>query len=102
MITFLQRFLGFERLLGPGLVRVVYYVGAGLILLFVGFTVFMALIALGGGNFGQALMQLVSAPVVGAVAFVGWRFLCELCMLAFLAYERLCEIRDRLPDYSQF
>jgi len=102
MIAFLQRFLGFDRMLGPALVRIVYFVGAALIALFVGFTVLMALIALGGGNVGQALMQLIAAPTVGAVAFIGWRFACELCMLAFLSYERLCEIRDRLPDYSQF
>jgi hypothetical protein len=33
-------------------------------------------------------------PAVAAVAFVYWRFLCELFMLAFLAYDRLTEVRD--------
>jgi hypothetical protein len=67
-----------------------------------GFGMLMALMALGAGNFGSGLMQLLAAPAVGAVVLVYWRFLCELFMLAFLAYERLGEVRDRLPDYSQF
>ena len=39
-------------------------------------------------------MQLLAVPAVAAVALVYWRFLCELFMLAFLAYERLGEVRD--------
>jgi hypothetical protein len=54
-------------------------------------------------------MQLLAVPAVSAVAFVYWRFLCELFMLAFLAYERLGEVRDALtgatapdPNHPQF
>ncbi len=102
MLSVLQRFAGFDRLLGPALVRIVYYVGAAIVVALVGFAVLMAFLAIFAGNIGQGLMQLIAAPTVGAVAFVGWRFVCELCMLAFLSYDRLKEIRDRLPDYSQF
>jgi membrane-bound acyltransferase YfiQ involved in biofilm formation len=102
MLAMLQRLLGFDRLMGPALVRIVYYVGAAIILMLVGFAVLMAVLALFAGNVGQGLMQIVAAPTVGAVAFIGWRFFCELCMLAFLSYERLVEIRERLPDYSGF
>ena len=39
-------------------------------------------------------MQLIAVPAVAAVGLVYWRFLCELFMLAFLAYERLGQVRD--------
>lgn len=102
MQSILQRFIGFDRLLGPVLVKIVYYVGMAGLVLFVGITMFLALMAVFSGNLGQGLMQLIAAPAIGAVALVYWRFVCELFMLAFLAYERMGEIRDRLPDYSQF
>lgn len=96
MTSILQRFLGFDRLLGPVLVKIVYYFGAGVIVCVSGFGVLMALMALAGGNFGAGVMQLLATPAVGAVALVYWRFLCELFMLAFLAYERLGQVRDSL------
>jgi hypothetical protein len=102
MQSILRRFLGFDALIGPALVKIVYYFGAGVIVVMTGFGLFMSVIALAGGHIGTGVMQMLSAPAVGAVALVYWRFLCELFMLAFLAYERLGEIRDRLPDYSQF
>lgn len=102
MQALIQRFISFDRPIGPALVRIVYYVGAVAILCAVAFAFVMALLALFGGNVGTGVMQLIAAPAVGAVAFVWWRFLCELFMLAFMAYDRLVEIRDRLPDYSQF
>ncbi|MBX9745558.1 MAG: DUF4282 domain-containing protein [Hyphomonadaceae bacterium] len=96
MQDFIQRFLGFERLLGPGLVKLVYYVGAGAIVLFAVGALLTAVFSLAGGNFGTGAMQLLAVPAVAAVAFIYWRFLCELFMLAFLAYERLGEIRDSM------
>lgn len=102
MLSLFRRFLGFDQLLGPALVRIVYYVAAAFIVLMAGFWMFMGLMALVAGNFGNGIMLFVGAPAVGAVVLVYWRFLCELFMLAFMAYERLVEIRDRLPDYSQF
>jgi hypothetical protein len=94
MHSLLRRFLGFDRLLGPTLVRLVYYFGAAFIVVMVGFTVLLALMAIFAGNIGRGAMQFIAAPAVGAVAFIYWRFLCELFMLAFLAYERLGEVRD--------
>lgn len=102
MQSILQRFIGFDRLLGPVLVKIVYYVGVAGLALFIGMTMFAGLAALFTGNFGQGITMLLGAPAIGAVALVYWRFICELFMLAFLAYERMGQIRDRLPDYSQF
>ena len=94
MQSIVARFLGFDRLIGPLLVKIVYYVGAAGILVSVAMTVFFALIAFAGQNWGAGFMQLVAGPVVGAVALVYWRFVCELFMLAFLAYDRMGEVRD--------
>lgn len=102
MQSILQRFLGFDRLIGPVLVKIVYYFAAAIIVCLVAAMMLMAVMDLVAGNFGGGLMRLIAAPAVGAVVLVYWRFLCELFMLAFLAYDRLIEIRNRLPDYSQF
>lgn len=110
MRAFLQSLLGFDKLIGPALVKIVYYVGAAGIVLTAGVTLITAILSLAGGNFGMALMQLVAVPAVAAVVFVYWRFLCELFMLAFLAYQRLGEVRDAIraatgapdPNYPTF
>lgn len=96
MMSLFQRFLGFDRLLGPSLVKLVYYVGAAAIVVLAAGALLTAIFSLAGGNFSAAAMQLLAVPAVAAVAFVYWRFLCELFMLAFLAYERLGEIRDSM------
>ncbi|MEZ6023437.1 MAG: DUF4282 domain-containing protein [Hyphomonadaceae bacterium] len=94
MRTLIQRLLGFDRLLGPLLVKLVFYFGAVVIAGMVCIGIVVGLLAIVSGNFGSGAMQLLAAPTVGAVAFVYWRFLCELFILAFLAYERLGEVRD--------
>lgn len=93
---FLRRFLSFDRLIGPRLVRIVYLFGSATIVLALCGALISGVFAIGGGNPGSGLMQLIAAPAVAAVTFVYWRFLCELFMLAFLAYERMGEIRDLL------
>ncbi|GIK50315.1 MAG: DUF4282 domain-containing protein [Hyphomonadaceae bacterium] len=109
MTPLVQRMLSFEHLLGPSLVRIVYYVGAAIIVLAGAGALLTAIFTLAGGNIGGGFVQLIAAPAVCAAAFVYWRFMCELFMLAFLAYERLGEIRNLLagasapdPDYPQF
>ena len=94
MQSILKRFLGFDRLMGPGLVRLVYYFGAAVIVVMTGANMMLALMAVFAGNIGGGAMQMIATPAVAAVVFIYWRFLCELFMLAFLAYERLGEVRD--------
>ena len=76
--------------------RLVYYFGAAAIVLLAIGALLAAVFSLLGGNFGAGAMQLLAVPAVAAVAMVYWRFLCELFMLAFLAYDRLGEVRDSL------
>lgn len=94
MQSIIQRFLGFDRLLGPTLVKFVYYFGAAAIVVLAIGALLTAIFSLAGGNFGTGAMQLLAVPAVAAVSLVYWRFLCELFMLAFLAFERLGEVRD--------
>ncbi len=94
MSSILQRFLGFDRLIGPVLVKLVYYFGAAAIVVAAIGGLLAAIFSLAGGNFGGGVVQLLAVPAVGAVGLVYWRFLCELFMLAFLAYERLGQVRD--------
>src|SRR5262245_10305018 len=110
MGSLLRRLMNFDRLIGPRLVKIVYFFGAAIIVLALGGALMSAVFALAGGNVGGGLMQVIAAPAVAAVAFVYWRFLCELFMLAFLAYERMGEIKDLLggvagapdPNHPQF
>jgi hypothetical protein len=112
MQSIIQRFLGFDRLLGPVLVRLVYYFGAAAIVVLAVGALLTAIFSLLGGNVGAGAMQLLAVPAVAAVALVYWRFMCELFMLAFLAYERLGEVRDLMriatgqaapdPDHPAF
>jgi hypothetical protein len=111
MQSIVGRFLGFDRLIGPILVKIVYYVGAfGIAAAVVG-GVFSAIMSFFAGNVSGGMMQLIAVPAVGAVALVYWRFICELFMLAFLAYDRMGEIRTLLsgaapsqpdPNHPQF
>ena len=110
MPSIVKSFLGFDHLIGPGLVKLVYYFAAAIIVIMTGVGVAVGLFALAGGNFGTGVVQIVASPVVGLVALVYWRFLCELFMLAFLSYERLGDVRRLManatgqpdPDHPEF
>jgi hypothetical protein len=94
MLSFFQRFLSFDRLIGPVLVKLVYYIGAASIALGAIGVLLIALMSLFSGNFGPGFVQLIAVPAVAAVGLLYWRFVCELFMLAFRGYERLGQVRD--------
>lgn len=110
MASIVQRLLGFDRLIGPHLVKLVYYVGLAAIAASAGLAFVTGLQAVLAGNLSQGLTHLIAAPAVGAAALIYWRFLCELFMLAFQAFDRLGEVRDLLrtavgapdPDHPEF
>lgn len=86
----LARFIGFERLLGSALVKAMYYIGLAVGAVCIVFGVI-------GGVFSGEILVAVMSLVVGAIGLVFWRFCCELALLSFQIYNRLGEIRDRLP-----
>ncbi|HEX8624667.1 MAG TPA: DUF4282 domain-containing protein [Allosphingosinicella sp.] len=94
--SILSRFWGFDRLIGSALVKIVYYIGLVGIGLWVLIALFGSLRTLDysvAAGLGGILITLVGA--VFAVVF--WRFTCELWLIIFQIYNRLGEIRDRLP-----
>ncbi|MET0181759.1 MAG: DUF4282 domain-containing protein [Caulobacterales bacterium] len=97
MQDIVQRFWGFEKLIGPILVKIVYYIGLAGLAVAVTVGVLTGLMQIVTGHFLGGLLAFVLSPVIGAVALVYWRFLCEIFILAFETYARLGEIRDRLP-----
>lgn len=90
------RFWGFEELLGASLIKLVYYIGLFLIVIGVVIGIVTALIGIGQNGAG-ALVMVLLAPVGGIIALIYWRFLCEIILLSFLMYDRLGEVRDKLP-----
>lgn len=90
------RFWGFEELLGASLIKLVYYIGLFAILIGVVIGIVTALIGIGQNGAGALVMVLI-APIGGIIALIYWRFLCEIILLSFLMYDRLGEVRDKLP-----
>jgi hypothetical protein len=99
MLEIVRRFMGFDTLMGVGLVKIVYYVGLAVILGVTAIGILLALMRF-ASDIGSAVVQLIAVPAVGAVALVYWRFFCELFMVAFENHARLAEIRDRLNATS--
>ncbi len=91
-----SRFLNFDKLIGPSLIKVIYFIGLALIAL--GVLVFMlASLAQIGNNALAAIGGFVLGPVFGVIYLILWRFLCELYMLFFRISDDLRDIKnDRL------
>ncbi|HYE46491.1 MAG TPA: DUF4282 domain-containing protein [Caulobacter sp.] len=98
--NWIGRFLDFETLIGSGLIKFVYYAGLIGIALFVLFGMFGSLaggFGDGYGNGGMGILGFILFPLFGVLMVILWRFYCELAILAFQIYNRMGEIRDRLP-----
>jgi hypothetical protein len=54
MPSIVKSFLGFDHLIGPGLVKLVYYFAAAIIVIMTGVGVAVGLFAIAGGNFGAS------------------------------------------------
>ena len=82
----------FDKFLTPTLIKVVYWIGnAGIALI----SLMMILSAF--SYMGRGVMQVLGAIVFFVVGVIFWRVMCEGIMLSFRIYDRLTEIRDRLP-----
>ena len=92
----IKRFWGFDHLIGSMLIKIVYYIGL------VGILLFTLMGMFGGGivgafNGGGGAFMIILAPIMGLIYLVFWRFICEMWLLMYLMYNRMGEIRDRLP-----
>ena len=90
------KLLNFDHMIGPSLIRVIYFAGLVLVVVYaavilvggLGTTAYFPVAGLLGSPGGAILL------VFGAVM---WRFTCELWVLMFKIHDRTGEVRDRLP-----
>lgn len=87
-----KQFLNFDKLMGQGLVKIVYYVGLVLIALGVLFGVLGGLGAL-ALDFGLGLGTVLGSLIGGVVGVCILRFACELYIAIFKISDDLSAIR---------
>lgn len=89
-------FLSFEKMISGSLIKLLYWLGLVIIVLFV-------LGALSGSistmswNGALGLLQFVVALIAGALGILLWRVICEMYLTFLSMNDRLGEIRDKLP-----
>lgn len=82
----------FEKFLTPSLITIVYWIGI------VGISISsLGTILSSFSSFGGGLKQFIIGLIMFVVGIIFWRVICEGIMLAFKIYDRLTEIKHRLP-----
>jgi len=84
---------GFEKMIAPTIIKVVYIIGLILITLGVIATILEQTRYLSGG---EATGFLIGAIITYGLIILVWRIVIELYFVMFGIHERLGEIRDRL------
>ncbi len=87
-----NQFLSFNKLMGQGLVKIVYFLGLIGIALGVLFTILSAF-GMMTVSFGTGLGMLIFAPIWGVIAVCFLRFACELYIVLFRMGEDIAAIR---------
>ncbi len=88
-MDFVNRFLTFDKLIGATLVKVFYYLGL----------VGIAIMTLGlmFSGFSQGFLpgigMLIFGPIIGFLALLYWRFVCEIIIIMFKIGNDLGEVR---------
>lgn len=94
--SFFSKFSGFDELIGNSLIKVIYFIGLAAIAISAVLAIIRSF-AMMSYSGGAGFMMLLLAVVGSVVGVIFWRFICELYILAYLFYDRVGEIRDRLP-----
>ena len=102
-VSFLKRFFNFDEFITSRLLKIIYFVGAILILLTTvgagGLTslgsLFVALSSFSFGGILAALFFFVLSLISGALGLLLLRVYCELIMVVFKINENLEFIRDK-------
>ncbi len=88
--------LSFEKLIAPSIIKLVYFIGLGLIAISVVLTVISGL-AMMTYSPALGLGYIFGALILAALGTLLWRITMELYMAFFGLYDRMGEVRDRLP-----
>jgi hypothetical protein len=92
-----NKMLNFDVMIGPVLIKIMYFIGLIGIALFGIFLLFSGVMSMSYSPAYGLLMVLLS-PIAVILYAVMWRFACELWILMFKVYDRLGEIKDKLPS----
>lgn len=87
-----QDMTSFDKFLTPSLIKIVYWLGIAAIVIVSLITIFSAFSYMGGG-----IKQILGGLFMLVAGTIFWRVACEGIILSFRIYDRLTEIRDRLP-----
>ena len=90
----LSDFFSFERLITPSVIKIVYWLGIAVLLVFGVASFFMGLLS---GSLGAGLLSLVGS-VLGLLL---WRVMCGLYIVIFGMFDRLGQIRDGLSQQQR-
>lgn len=94
--SIVSRFLNFDSMIGPSLIKLIYFIGLIGIALY---ALILVVTALGMASYSPiyAVGGLIGAAFLVVFGTMTWRLSCELWIVLFKIYERLNDIRDRLP-----
>lgn len=91
-------FLNFKRMITPSIVKLLFWLGEGLLVLYGLGSVISAVVMMTArhGDVVSGLIFLVVGPVSTVLFMLMWRVMCESALLYFQMFDRLGEIRDLL------
>ncbi|MGU3577262.1 DUF4282 domain-containing protein [Brucellaceae bacterium C25G] len=82
----------FDKFLTPTLIKIVYWIGIA------GISLTSLMMILSAFSYvGRGFTQVIGGIVFFVVGLIFWRVICEGIILSFRIYDRLTDIRDRLP-----
>ena len=87
-----SQFLSFDKLMGQGLVKIVYFLG----IIAIGLGVLFGVLGAFGMmaiDFGSGLGMLIGAPLAGIIGICFLRFACELYIAIFRIADDISAIR---------
>lgn len=94
--NFFSKMLNFDTMIGPTLIRIMYFVGLGIIAL-AGVGILLSGLMLMAYSPAMGLLYIIFTPVIIILYAIFWRFACEMWILTFKIYDRLGEIKNKLP-----
>lgn len=94
--NFFSKMLNFDTMIGPTLIRIMYFVGL-VVFALMGVGILLSGVMMMTYNAAVGLLYIILSPVIIILYAIFWRFACELWILTFKIYDRLGEIKNKLP-----
>ena len=88
----ITRFISFDKMIGTPVIKVLYYFGLALIILWTVLSVFDAFGVI-TRDFGRGAGQLIGHVARGVGALLFWRLICEFYVIFFKISDDLTAIR---------